>query len=81
MVTILDLPWTTERFLAWEDQQEGRHEFDGQRVIAMTGGSVAHQEIMFNLRLALGRLPAGAGSERCWKCVCGLDLGSAVPTC
>jgi Uma2 family endonuclease len=61
MDTILERPWTAESFLTWADQQEGKHEFDGQRVIAMTGGSVAHQEIMFNLRLALGRLLAGQG--------------------
>lgn len=59
MDTVLDRPWTTDSFLAWEDQQEGRHEFDGQRVVPMTGGSVAHQEIVFNLRTLLGRLLAG----------------------
>lgn len=42
-------PWTVERFLAWEDKQEGRHEFDGVRVITMTGGCRAHQRIVFNL--------------------------------
>ena len=41
MDTVLDRPWTMERFLAWEDRQEGRHEFDGQQVIPMTGGSLA----------------------------------------
>ncbi len=58
MDTVLDRPWTTETFLAWEDRQEGKHEFDGREVIPMTGGSVAHQEIVFNLRLLLGRLLA-----------------------
>jgi hypothetical protein len=57
----MDLPWTTGRVLACEAQQDGRHEFDGQRVVAVTGGSVVHQEIMFNLRLALGRLLALSG--------------------
>lgn len=42
-------PWTVERFLAWEDKQEGKHEFDGRRVIPMTGGSRDHQRIVFNL--------------------------------
>jgi Uma2 family endonuclease len=53
MDTILDRPWTTETFLAWEDRQEFKHEFDGQRVIPMTGGSVAHQRIVANIWLAL----------------------------
>jgi len=42
-------PWTVDRFLAWEDVQEGRHEFDGSRIVAMTGGSRAHQRIISNL--------------------------------
>nr|WP_294508939.1 Uma2 family endonuclease [uncultured Rhodopila sp.] len=45
--------WTTERFLAWEDKQEGKHEFDGRKVVPMTGGSIAHQRIVFNLCLSL----------------------------
>jgi Uma2 family endonuclease len=53
MDTVLADAWTTDRFLAWEDKQEGKHEFDGQRVIPMTGGSVAHQRIVFNLCLSL----------------------------
>ena len=59
MDTVLDRLWTTETFLAWEDKQEGKHEFDGRRVIPMTGASLAHQDIMFNLRMLLGRLLAG----------------------
>ncbi len=58
MDTVLNRPWTTETFLAWEDRQEGKHEFDGRDVIPMTGGSVAHQEIVFSLRVLLGRLLA-----------------------
>jgi Uma2 family endonuclease len=53
MDTILDRPWTTETFLAWEDRQEFKYEFDGRRVIPMTGGSIAHQRIVFNLCAAL----------------------------
>jgi|SRR6185312_15615625 len=55
MDTVLDRGWTVESFLAWEDRQEGKHEFDGQRVIPMTGGSLAHQRIVFNLMLSLMR--------------------------
>jgi Uma2 family endonuclease len=53
MDTVLDRPWTTETFLAWEDRQEGKHEFDGRDVIPMTGGSIAHQRIIGNLWAAL----------------------------
>ncbi len=58
MDTVLDRTWTTEAFLAWDDQQEGKHEFDGRRVIPMTGGSFAHQDIVYNLRGVLGQLLA-----------------------
>ena len=49
MNVVLHEPWTVERFLLWEDAQEGRHEFDGTQVTAMTGGSRNHQRIVFNL--------------------------------
>jgi Uma2 family endonuclease len=47
--------WTVDAFLAWEDRQEGKHEFDGRHVILMTGGSRAHQRIIFNLLTGLTR--------------------------
>ncbi len=60
MDTVPAETWTTDRFLVWEDKQEGKHEFDGRDVIPMTGGSVAHQRIVFNLCLSL----MGSLSER-----------------
>jgi Uma2 family endonuclease len=45
---------TLESFLAWEDRQPLRHEFDGVRTIAMTGGTEAHALIQVNLAIALG---------------------------
>jgi Uma2 family endonuclease len=67
MDTVLDRPWTTETFLAWEDQQEGKYEFDGRNVVPMTGGSLAHQDIVFNLRMLLAQflihLPYRAAQE------------------
>ena len=45
----LSEPWTVERFLAWEDQQDAKHEFDGTRIIAMTGGSRGHQRLVSRL--------------------------------
>jgi Uma2 family endonuclease len=56
MNTVLDRPWTTDGFLAWEDRQEGKYEFDGRAVIPMTGGTGAHQRIVFNLLVHLSRL-------------------------
>jgi hypothetical protein len=49
MNIVLREPWSVERFLAWEDMQEGKHEFDGSRIIEMTGGSRTHQRIILNL--------------------------------
>jgi Uma2 family endonuclease len=50
-----------DRFLTWEDKQEGKHEFDGRRVITMTGGSLGHQRIVFNLMVALMALVDAKG--------------------
>ncbi len=67
MDTVLDRVWTTDAFLAWEDKQEGRHEFDGQRIIPRIGGSLAHQDIVFNLRTVLARLLAGQPARAAQK--------------
>ena len=40
---------TLEEFLAWERRQELRYEFDGLAPIAMTGGTVEHSVIGFNI--------------------------------
>ena len=49
-------PWTVERFLSREDAQEARDEFDGTRIIEMTGGSRAHHRIIFNLMRLLAAM-------------------------
>jgi Uma2 family endonuclease len=56
MDTVLDRLWTTESFLAWEDRQEGKYEFNGRGIVPITGGSYAHQRIVINLWLALTSL-------------------------
>jgi hypothetical protein len=61
MDTMLDRPWTAGTFLAWEDQQEGKHEFDGRKIIPMTGGTIAHQRIAGNLWVALMGLLGDGG--------------------
>ena len=45
---------TLPEFLAWEERQDLRYEFDGFRPVGMTGGTVAHDEITFNIRSAMG---------------------------
>ncbi len=35
-------PWTINEFLAWEERQEPRYEFDGVQPVAMVGGTVNH---------------------------------------
>ena len=47
-------PMTIAEFLAWEERQEPKYEFDGFRPVAMTGGTFAHEVIGRNLRMALG---------------------------
>jgi Uma2 family endonuclease len=44
---------TLAEFLAWEDRQELRYEFDGFRPVAMTGGTANHSSIQGNLGAAL----------------------------
>jgi Uma2 family endonuclease len=46
-------------FLAWEERQELRYEFDGFEPVAMTGGTIAHDQIIFDLRTALAARLAG----------------------
>jgi Uma2 family endonuclease len=55
-------PMTLAEFLAWEDLQALRHEFDGVRPVAMTGGTRAHATIAVNLAIVIGgRLRGGPG--------------------
>jgi Uma2 family endonuclease len=46
---------TVDAFLAWERRQQLRYEFDGDRIVAMTGGTVNHAAIMDNVAYALRR--------------------------
>lgn len=59
---------TMAEFLEWEEQQEGKYEFDGYGIVAMTGGSAGHAAICVNLITALrnrlrGKLCRPYGSE------------------
>lgn len=52
---------TQDEFLDWVQRQEGRHEFDGYRPVAMTGGTRNHARIILNLGASLlSRLDVGA---------------------
>jgi len=53
MDVAMQKPMTLEQFLAWEERQETRHEFDGVRAQAMAGGTAAHAAIQVNLITAL----------------------------
>jgi Uma2 family endonuclease len=53
MSTALRKPMTLEEFLAWEERQEPRYEFDGFQPVAMTGGTDRHEAIGGNLRSLL----------------------------
>lgn len=44
---------TLAEFLAWEERQELRYEFGGFQPVAMTGWTIGHGQITFNLRKAL----------------------------
>jgi Uma2 family endonuclease len=53
----LRTPMSLDAFLAWEERQALRYEFDGFAPVAMTGGTAAHSAIQRNLLFALtGRL-------------------------
>ncbi len=45
-------PMTLAEFLAWEERQPLRYEFDGIGPVAMTGGTAGHADIQANLASA-----------------------------
>ncbi len=61
MSTAVTKPWTQEQFLDWLEVQKTRHEFDGSRPVAMTGGNAGHNRVSQNLYRALGNRLRGAG--------------------
>ena len=63
MSVALHEPITLEKFLAWEECQPARFEFDGFHPIAMTGGTVAHNRIMRRLHRLLEQHLEGTPCE------------------
>jgi Uma2 family endonuclease len=53
MSVVLRKPWTLEEFLAWEEREELRYEFDGVEPVAMPGGTLRHESIGATLRALL----------------------------
>ena len=47
-------PMTLAEFLAWEERQPLRYEFDGVGPVARTGGTVGHSAIQGNLAVSIG---------------------------
>lgn len=54
MSVSLQKPMSLDEFLAWEEKQELRWEFDGFAPMAMTGGTSEHSAIQRNLSIAVG---------------------------
>lgn len=50
MTVALRRPMTLAEFLAWEERQGLRFEFDGFQPVAMTGGTNAHEAVGGTLR-------------------------------
>jgi Uma2 family endonuclease len=61
MNVALRQPMSVAEFLAWEERQELRWEFDGFQPVAMNGGTVAHEAIGGNIRTALQNRLGGTG--------------------
>jgi Uma2 family endonuclease len=60
MSVALSKPMSLTEFLAWEERQTLRYEFDGLAPVAMTGGTFAHELIGGNIRATLNsRLRGG----------------------
>jgi Uma2 family endonuclease len=62
MSAVPQQPMTLDAFLAWEERQPVKYEFDGHYPVAMSGGTTTHARIQRNLAIALGgRLIDGPG--------------------
>ena len=53
MNVALHKPMTLQEFLAWEEHQELRYEFDGDEPVAMASGTAEHDRIAINIAAAL----------------------------
>jgi Uma2 family endonuclease len=53
MSLVQNRPMTLAEFLAWEERQPLRYEFDGYFPVAMTGGTAAHAFIQCNIAVVM----------------------------
>ena len=49
MNVALRKPMTHEQFFRWAEAQDGHYEFDGERPVAMTGGTNNHSLVVVNI--------------------------------
>jgi Uma2 family endonuclease len=63
MSVALNKRMSLAEFLAWEERQQARFEFDGFQPVAMTGGTVAHNRIMRRLHRVLEQRLDGTPCE------------------
>ena len=63
MTVALRKPITLAEFLAWEERQPARYEFDGFGPVAMTGGTVMRNRNMRQRRRVLERQLDGRTCE------------------
>ena len=61
-MSALPKPMSLDDFVAWEERQELRYEYDGIEARAMTGGTFAHSVIQANL---IGALHAALRGKPC----------------
>lgn len=54
---------TLDEFLAWDEGQEDRWEFDGFEPVAMVGGTREHAKVCVNLLIAVGTRLRGKGCD------------------
>ena len=71
-------PMTAGEFLDWARSQPSRHEFDGARPVAMTGGDLGHSRLIRNITRALANRPAGSPCEPLGPDAAIATIGEAV---
>ena len=72
------LPWPTtpDEFLAWEQRQEEKYEFDGQAPLPMNGGTREHALLEGNVYYELRRLLEGS-DYRAYGATLKIGIGSS----
>ena len=71
-------PMTASEFLDWAASQPTRHEFDGTRPVAMTGGDLGHSRLIRNISRALANRLAGSPCEPLGPDAAVATIGDAI---